>query len=435
MTYLLVGNVCIYKKEILEGKIRLDGNVNIYLMYLAEGEGKSTRAFNANIDFTEILDFPNVQNGMTLDENVTIKKIECKVLNGRKVGFKVLLELEAKVFLNENEEMIREVKGIDDIESQVVSLKMNSLVGQNFTKTVAKETLIIDNMDNLEEILSVNFNIINKDTKISYNKVLAKADVEMKILYLTDDGRIKKTEENIPIMGFIDLVGVSDDDLCDVKYKVKNIVVKPNVVEEHSIATEVELEIFCRVFGNREVSIIQDMYSPSRNLSFNQNQVSTAVNMKNTRNEVNIREKVKLESDEYSRICDASAMAMINEKNVGRDVVKYTGDLNLKFILLNSEETETRAEEVTIPFSFSQEIEGINKDSRIDIEITPVFQEFTKDGKDVSAKVDLLAFTNSYNLETINVIDNIEETAGEDECPYSMVIYFVKPRRYFMENC
>lgn len=162
-------------------------------MYLADGEGKSTRAFNANIDFTEILDFTGVKSGMTLDENVTIKKIECKVLNGRKVSFKVLLELDAQVFLNENEEMIREVKGVDDIEAQISSLKMNSLVGQNSCKTSAKETIVIDSTDNLEEILSVDFNIVNKDTKISYNKVLAKADVEMRILYLTDDRKNKKS--------------------------------------------------------------------------------------------------------------------------------------------------------------------------------------------------------------------------------------------------
>lgn len=185
--------MCIYKKEILEGKIRLDGNVDIYLMYLADGEGKNTRAFNANIDFTEILDFQGVESGMTLDENIIIKKIECKVLNGRKVSFKVLLELDAKVFLNENEEMIKEVKGVDDIQSQIVSLKMNSLVGQNFTKTSAKETIIVDSTDNLEEILSVDFNIINKDTKISYNKILAKADIEMRILYLTDERKDKKS--------------------------------------------------------------------------------------------------------------------------------------------------------------------------------------------------------------------------------------------------
>jgi len=162
-------------------------------MYLADGEGRTTRAFNTNIDFTEILDFAEVDSRMTLDENVSIKKIECKVINGRKVGFKVQLEIEAKVFLNENEEMIREITGIEDIQSQIVSLSMNSLVGQNTSKTSAKETIIISDTDNIEEILSVDFNVINKDTKVSYNKVLAKADVELRIVYLTDDRTNKKS--------------------------------------------------------------------------------------------------------------------------------------------------------------------------------------------------------------------------------------------------
>ena len=381
-------------------------------MYLADGENSRTRAFNANLDFTEILDFPKVESGMTLDENLTIKNIECKVLNGRKVNFRVQLELVAKVFLNETEEMIREIEGIDDLETQKISLKMNTLVGENMTKASAKEQIIVENTEGIEEILALDYNIINKDTKISYNKVLAKADIALSILYLIEDGRIKKAEENIPVMGFIDLVGISDEDICDVKYKLKNIIAKPNAKEEHGISVEMEFEIFCRVFGNKEVSVIQDMYSPSRNLEFNQNSVSTAVNMKNTKTQINIREKVNLENDEYSKICSANAYAVINEKNVGRDMVKYTGDLNLKFILINSEETETRKEEITIPFSFNQEIEGITKDSKVDIELSQEFQEFTKDGNQVSVKIDLEALANSYNLETINIISEIEERDG-----------------------
>lgn len=190
------GNVCIYKKEILEGKIRLDGNVNIYLMYLADGEGQNTRGFSTNIDFTEILDFPGVENKMTLDENISIKKIECKVLNGRKVNFKITLEVEAKIFLNENEEMVKEVKGIDDMQSQISSLKMNTLIGQNMTKAIAKETLIVENTDNIQEILMTDIKIINKDMKISYNKVLAKADIRIKIAYLTEDRKCQENRRN-----------------------------------------------------------------------------------------------------------------------------------------------------------------------------------------------------------------------------------------------
>lgn len=421
------GNVCIYKKEILEGKIRLDGNINIYLMYLADIDGQNTRAFNANLDFTEILDFPGIDSKMTLDEKISVKSIECKVLNGRKVNFKAMIEVEGAVFLNENEEMVREIKGIDDIQSQIVSLKMNSLVGQNTTKTLAKETIIIDSTDNLEEILSVDFHIRNKDTKVSYNKVLAKADIDMKMMYLTEDGRIRRAEETIPVMGFIDLVGVSEDDICDVKYKQKNMIIKPNAKEEHSVNVEIEIEMFCRVFGSREVSVIQDMYSPSKNLGFAQNRVSTMVNMKSTKSTINIREKVKLEDTEYDKICDVLVTPVINESNISNGMVKYSGDLKLRFMLLNSEESEIRAKDVEVPFTFNQEIDGLNKDSKIEVDVCKNLEEFAKDGTDVATKVDLEISTSSYNLEAINVIDKIEELEEGAECPYSMVIYFVKP--------
>ena len=73
----------------------------------------------------------------------------------------------------------------------------------------------------------------NKDVKISYNKVLAKADLNLRIMYLTDDNRINTIESTIPIMGFIDIENVSEDNLCDTRYEIKNVVLKPNNVEEH----------------------------------------------------------------------------------------------------------------------------------------------------------------------------------------------------------
>lgn len=423
----MTGNVCIYKKEILEGKIRLDGNVNVYLMYLADSEDGRIRGFNGSIDFTEILDFPGVDPRMTLDEEITIKEIECKVLNGRKINLRAMLEINANVFLNENEEIVKEINNVDDIQSQVVLLKMNSLLGQNSCKAVAKETFIIDSTDTLSEILSVDFDIMNKDTKVSYNKILAKADLEMRMLYLTEDGRIKSLEETIPVMGFIDLANVSEDNICDVRYRLKNVVIKPNSPEDHSINVEIELEIFCRVFEERKVNIIQDMYSPSRNLGFKENKVSTIVNMRNTEDIINIRDKVKLEDEEYTKVCDVQVTPVISETNISGDRVRFSGDLNLNFILSNNNQDNVITLNKQVPFDFTQDIEGLSEDSRLDTEIVPVFREFVSDGTEVTIKVDLGVMTHSYNLETVNVIDDIEELAEGDDNPYSMVIYFVKP--------
>ena len=45
------GNISIYKKEINEGKLRIDGNILTYIMYLADDEKNSIRGLNTTLDF------------------------------------------------------------------------------------------------------------------------------------------------------------------------------------------------------------------------------------------------------------------------------------------------------------------------------------------------------------------------------------------------
>ena len=90
---------------------------------------------------------------------------------------------------------------------------------------------------------------------------------------MTDDNRINSVESVIPVMGFIDIENVSEENIVDTKYEIKNLIIKPNNVEEHSIYVEVELEIYCEVYRNQEINLIQDLYSPRTNVTFTQKQI------------------------------------------------------------------------------------------------------------------------------------------------------------------
>ena len=132
-------------------------------------------------------------------------------------------------------------------------------------------------MKNLAEILKAQIYINNQDFKISYNKILAKADANVKILYLTEDNEIKMQEAVIPIMGFIDMPNISEEHLCELNYCLSNLVIKPNSQEEHSIYIEAEINLSCMVYENKEVELIQDLYSPSKCLEFKQKEIKTQI--------------------------------------------------------------------------------------------------------------------------------------------------------------
>ena len=212
------GIVSIYKKEVQSEKVRLDGTVNAYIMYMPDGADDTVRGLNTSVDFSESLNVPNCEEGMNAISDVKIKSIEAKVINGRKIGIKATLEVNLKIYSNDNVEIINEVQNEDDVQILKEDLKLNSLVGTGSTKIYAKDNIQIDNMDNLAEILQAQVCLVDKDIKISYNKVLTKAEAEIKIMYLTEDNRINVVTYKIPVVGFIDIPDVSEENICDVNY-------------------------------------------------------------------------------------------------------------------------------------------------------------------------------------------------------------------------
>ena len=422
------GTVCVYKKEVMDGKVKIDGSINVYIMYLADDELSSVRSLNTTLDFSQTIDFDNVKEGMILEDKVNLKSIECRVLNGRKVNVKAMLDLELKITSNEEVEFVKELEEVKDVQLLNKNLTLNSLLGTGCTKVYAKDTIMIDSLDNLLEIMKVDFSIINRETKISYNKVLVKADACVRMVYLTEDNRICTTSNLIPVMGFIDMPDVTDENLCDVRYEVKNLLIKPNNIEEHSIYIEAELEINCNVFQSRELNIIQDLYSPSVNLVYKQKQIQAIAQKEIVKDVCSIREKQFISEIGNHKIYDAQIKPTIINKTILKDRILYEGEmeLNLLFDMDNTARVETK--NIIMPFTFNMDCMGVMPTSDIETNIEVVLQDFTiMPDESIDVKVDLEFEINLSNNQNLQVIEEINVDESRENERYSLIIYFVKP--------
>lgn len=418
------GTVYIYKKEIIEGKVRLDGCVNTYVMYQADDENSSIRSLNVNIDFTQMIDMSNVMPDMNLETNVKLKSVECKVINGRKVSIKAFVEVNVKVTSNENIDIISNVN-LKDIQMLNKSLSVNSLVGRGTAKVYAKDTLVIDNIDNLSEIMRADLHILNKDVKISYNKVLAKSDLNVRLLYLTDDNRINSVQNVIPVMGFVDIENVSEENIVDTKYEIKNLIIKPNNVEEHSIYVEVELEVLCEVYKNQEINLIQDLYSPKTSVTFTQKQINIMQRRESAQSTCQIREKQTVPEIGANKIYDVGVSVEITKQTILNDRILYEGELRLSYIYNSGGGVDTK--NTVIPFNFNVDFTGVTQTSNIDTNMEIGMQDFiiTEDGN-IDVKVDINFNVTLVKNAEINIIDDIQEEENRQVNSCSLVIYYVK---------
>ena len=419
------GVVCVYKKEVLEGKVRIDGNINTYIMYMADDEKDKVRGISTTFDFSENIQIANANENMTCKVETKLKSIESKVINGRKVGVKAAIEIEVKVYSNETIAIVNSIPEADGIQTLQESLMVNSLVGMGENKIFAKDTININNEDNLAEILKVNTCIVNKDVKISYNKILTKADAEVKIMYLTEDNRIGTVTARVPVVGFIDISDVTEENICDVNYEIRNIVIKPNSVEEHSIYVEIEVGVSAACYEEKEISLIQDLYSPVENLEFNQRKITTMRERESNRDVLQIRERVTLEGIGDRSIIDVDVIPRIEKEHKKENKIIYEGELELNFILSNSElQVDTRV--VKIPFDYSVEKENA-QDLESSMEMQVINQDFiVQDGGVVTCNIDLQMNMDSYRTSNLNVIDEIEANGEREEEDYSIIMYIVK---------
>ena len=420
------GVVCIYKKEVLEGKVRIDGNINTYIMYMADDENDKVRGLTTTLDFSENIQVANASEEMNCRVSTKLKSIEAKVINGRKVGIKTAIEIEVKVYSNEDVAIVNNIPNVDGIQILQENLTVNSLVGMGDNKIFAKDTINIKTEDNLAEILKANINITNKDVKISYNKILTKSDAEIKIMYLTEDNRIGTVMARVPVVGFIDISDVTEENICDVDYEIRNIVLKPNSVEEHSIYVEIEVGVMACVYEEKEISLIQDLYSPSENLEFNQRNITTMTDKRSNKDTLQIREKVTLDGMGDRSIIDVEVIPRIEKEHKKDNRIIFEGELELNFILSNNDlQVETRT--TKIPFDYSVDNLENGEEISTNMEIQVLNQDFiVQDGGVVTCNIDLEMAMNSYRTSNLNVIDEIATNGEREEEDYSIIMYIVK---------
>lgn len=420
------GIINVYKKEVGEGKVRIDGCISTYIMYIGDdGKERGVRSINYPLDFSQLFSVENATSDMIDEGTISLTSIECKITNERKINIKANVNFEIKIQSNSDIEFVSNVQ-VKDIQKLENILSVNSVLGTSSTKASVSEKILIDNSDELAEILKVNTQICNIETKTSYNKILTKSDINLKIMYLTTDGRINSTKASFPIMGFIDMKDISDDNICETNIEIKNMVIKPNGSQDHTISIDIDTEISVTAYTKKEINVIQDLYSPSYNLDFKQKSVKTIRDKSLYKGTYNLNQKEMLNIGE-EKIYDVDYNVIINEIRSMNDIIETEG--NVKFTFTHSENSMLgiQTKVIEVPFNYKISAKGINQNSFIKLNYNIINENINiMPGGEVELKLDIEFIANVTNMEDINLISEVNELDNKNDDSYNMVIYFTR---------
>ena len=217
---------------------------------------------------------------------------------------------------------------------------------------------------------------------------------------------------------------IKEDNIIETNYLVKNILIKPNSIEEHSVYFEMEVEISCFAYENKEIKVIEDMYCPGEKVEFDSNTLKTIANRRIRKNTCSIREKVNAPEVGDDSIIDVLIYANMLKENRLNGKIIIEGELNLNIIYTDNSSIGVNTKPISIPYE--QTIDEIDANCRADTQIETNSQEISAQNGVISVNVDLEVNTITYEDTEIPVIDNITEEPMDEMEDYSVIIYVVR---------
>ena len=147
------GIAYIYKEDVQNKKVRLDGNIDIYVVYLSDTG--DTRSIQTVLSFSEYIENEGITDKTFFKTNVIVDKIEAKVLNERKISIKATLKLECELYEEDTIELTTDYKDDDTVEVLKENIKAIEKALKVKENEQAVSSFDYDNV-NIEEVNSTN---------------------------------------------------------------------------------------------------------------------------------------------------------------------------------------------------------------------------------------------------------------------------------------
>ena len=409
----------IYNEELSTGKIRLDGNIDSKVLYLADNG--DTRSLAVQLDFSEALEDENIEANLRYYSSVELLSIESKIVNERKVNINARAKLYVAFYEAKEIELVSSLDGFESIQVKEEKCQIKNLIGTNKAKASIKEVVETETNDAILDILKVDINIGATENKVSYNKVLSKADCEIKIVYQTEDMSVKLKTVSYPIMSFIDIENVKEEQILETLTALRNMQVFLTQNEVNKININLEFETTLQAYEIKEISVIDDIYSLNKKIEFSKKEFEAELASESINNTISISEEVELE--DLSRIVESSSsMRVASYEKVG-SYINFNIEVTKKMMY----ELDSRRGIAVrnLVFSTSMKIEA-NDMSEVSFHISNESESLH--GDKVILNFEIMSSTNRNKFKIISVLENIEEVGDMEKSEYSMVIYFVKPK-------
>lgn len=425
-------DVYITKQEIDIGKINIEGVMEICALYISEDSNGMVKSLNNAFNFYETFNIDEVDENSLVNLKLYKGPVECKVVNARKINVKSPITIDISASNKESHSIAKDVVDDRNIEFQKRKMNIKMLCECKKQEVELRENVSLNEGSlPISEILKATMKIVNEDYKISYNKILAKADALIKIIYVADNetNSIECFETAIPVMGFIDYDGIDETMNVKLEYNVKSFLLKPiyQDLKSLSFAIDSSIEIKACTYRNENIELILDIYCPDYEIKCDYDKFQVRQSWIDEQEEVEMMQGLLIPDLDDIKILNIEATPNISNKNILDGKIALEGNINFDILFYNEKKKILENKKMELPFQQVIKIPNLQSGMETEVRIKIIGIDYQRiDSSQMQIKLRANISVCVEREENINGIKSIEMIEGNVEEMPSIIIYYVK---------
>ncbi|MGL5616889.1 MAG: DUF3794 and LysM peptidoglycan-binding domain-containing protein [Sarcina sp.] len=292
----------VVNKEIQSDRVFVEVEVDYSIMYLSNEEEKEVNNIVYKEKFSNFVDMIGAEHRMVCEGTCDLEHINSNIINERKISIEAYFRTTCKVYSQESFEFVKDIQGGEDLEVRKKPDRFEKVVANKTGEMVGKSS-IKASMDKpqIDKVLKYDCMLHKNDVKLLEDKVQHSCLAKVSIIYKCQETKeLVTVEEDIFISKEEEVIGISGDMEASAKNSIKGINVKvepDDLGENRIIVIEVAIENSVLITKMEEIEIIEDAYSPKKNIEIEKEKVKMNSLCGEGSNEIIVKDNIYLDNE------------------------------------------------------------------------------------------------------------------------------------------
>ena len=404
-------------RNITADRLDVDGNATISLLYLTTDKA-SIKSCEHTLPFSASFNLKNVPENPLIFTKTKVEYLNCRALSPRRLDIHGSFSVCAKVNCKVSKNFVSDING-KGVQQKKVKVDASNVIGMGQQPFTISE--IIDTGKSGEEIHSIiktDLTTTLSDCKTLANKVIVNAVANLKVLYINDleDSNIEQFSYEIPISQIIDIEGIDENCICDIKIETlsHDIQLKPNASGENTLmSADFKIVISAVAFEDTQIEMLIDAYSTEYETENKYERCSIQKTLDGIDDNFSINENISLTDTEVSEIIDVFGNIISISNTTENNQLIFKGKLSLGILALDMDNVPFYTERV-VDFEYAKDKENGVSDISCDSEIIITFiNAKIINSKNIEIKADLRLISSLQSDNKLNSIVDIKPIADK----------------------